>query len=71
MARRHGELNEPTALATDEDGFLYVCDSLNNRIQKFDSEGQFIAAWGTWGSYASLLATPTDIVYRGWGTFCG
>ena len=30
-----GEFNEPYGIVTDEDGFLYVCDSLNNRLQVF------------------------------------
>ena len=30
-----GELGFPRGITTDQDGFLYVCDSLNNRIQVF------------------------------------
>ena len=30
-----GELQYPHGITTDQDGFLYVCDSLNNRIQVF------------------------------------
>ena len=30
-----GELKCPRGITTDQDGFLYVCDSLNNRIQVF------------------------------------
>jgi DNA-binding beta-propeller fold protein YncE len=32
-----GQLERPTAVAADNEGFLYVADSGNNRIQKFDS----------------------------------
>ena len=32
---RAGEFNEPYGIAMDEDGFLYVCDYGNNRIQVF------------------------------------
>ena len=28
---------------------MYVADKYNNRIQKFDSNGNFIAKWGTLG----------------------
>ena len=30
-----GELRNPYGISTDQDGFLYVCDSFNNRIQVF------------------------------------
>jgi DNA-binding beta-propeller fold protein YncE len=41
-----GELDEPTGVATDAAGALYVPDFNNDRIQKFDSEGNFLRAWG-------------------------
>ena len=42
-------LADPGALAVDEaSGDVYVSDQDNNRIERFDSSGQFIAAWG-WG----------------------
>jgi len=33
---REGELNSPKGITTDQDGFLYVCDTSNNRIQMFE-----------------------------------
>ena len=30
-----GEFNFPCGLAVDSSGFVYVCDSFNNRIQVF------------------------------------
>ncbi len=42
-------LADPGALAVDEaSGDVYVSDRANNRIERFSSSGQFIAAWG-WG----------------------
>ena len=32
---KEGEFNRPSYLCTDKDGFIYVCDTLNNRIQCF------------------------------------
>ena len=32
---REGELSHPRGIAIDQDGFLYVCDTWNNRIQVF------------------------------------
>jgi uncharacterized protein (TIGR03663 family) len=44
-----GGLYDPWGLAVDEDGFVYVADTWNHRIQKFDANGQFVAMWGTHG----------------------
>ena len=33
--------------AVDKYGFIYVSDSINDRIEKFTSEGFFITVWGT------------------------
>jgi sugar lactone lactonase YvrE len=41
-----GELNNPGGIATDAAGSVYVADTGNNRIQKFDSLGNFQRAWG-------------------------
>jgi hypothetical protein len=38
------------ALATDSSGNVYVSDTGNNRVQKFNSSGTFLAKWGTPGS---------------------
>lgn len=40
-----GELNEPIGVAVDNSGNVYVADSLNKRIQKFDQTGKFTAQW--------------------------
>ena len=39
----------PQGLAIDRQGFIYVADSGNNRIQKFTSDGAFM---NTWQSYS-------------------
>jgi sugar lactone lactonase YvrE len=31
-----GQFDVPHGLALDSRGFLYVCDTMNDRIQKFD-----------------------------------
>jgi streptogramin lyase len=44
-----GEFNEPYAVAMDALGNVYVSDTVNYRIQKFDADGNFILKWGTFG----------------------
>lgn len=40
-----GEFNIPHGIDLDKNGNVYVADRENNRIQKFDSQGNFIAVW--------------------------
>lgn len=46
----NGSFNYPNRIAISPDGFIYVADSSNYRIQKFDSNGNFITKWGNYGS---------------------
>jgi streptogramin lyase len=41
----------PYSIAVDGDGYVYVADTYNHRIQKFTSDGSFITQWGTSGTY--------------------
>lgn len=42
-----GEFRDPQGIAVNNaSGDIYVVDRFNNRIQRFDSEGDFISAWG-------------------------
>ncbi len=40
-----GEMNEPIGLTVDNTGNVYVADSVNKRIQKWDSKGTFVTQW--------------------------
>jgi DNA-binding beta-propeller fold protein YncE len=42
------QFSRPDGVAVDAQGNVYVADNENNRIQKFDSNGRFLRAWG-WG----------------------
>lgn len=41
-----GELSSPTGITLDKDGNIYVADTDNHSIQKFDKSGMFLARWG-------------------------
>ena len=43
----NGQFNHPSGLAVDSDGYVYVADYLNHRIQKFNLEGEFLDKWGS------------------------
>ena len=40
-----GQFNRPNGIAQDRAGNLYVSDSFNNRVQVFDSKGQFLSTF--------------------------
>lgn len=40
------EFNQPNGVAVDPQGFVYVADSQNNRVQKLTSTGVFVQQWG-------------------------
>ena len=48
-------------IAIDGNRNVYVVDSDNNRIQKFSSEGTFIAKWGSYGSGNGAFSSPRGI----------
>ncbi len=41
-----GQLERPNGITIGPDGFVYVADTGNHRVQKFSADGQFVAAWG-------------------------
>ena len=47
--------NEPWGVAVSPDGFVYVADTWNYRIQKFTSDGTFISMWSTYGPAESQI----------------
>ncbi|MFZ1998199.1 MAG: SMP-30/gluconolactonase/LRE family protein [Candidatus Sulfotelmatobacter sp.] len=56
-----GDFAKPTGLAVDQDGNLYVCDTLNDRIESFDADGKFISAYGKNGDGPGYFARPKGI----------
>lgn len=56
-----GRFNDPTGIAVDGEGNVYVADTGNNRIQKFDNTGAFLLKWGTRGSGDGEFYSPQDI----------
>jgi len=58
---KQNPLLRPEYVAVDASGNIYVTDSGNDRIQKFNSSGEFITMWGTSGSGDGQFISPTAI----------
>src|SRR5262245_28768538 len=48
-------------LAADSYGDVYVADTFNSRIQKFDANGNFLMKWGSSGSGDGQFQFPSAI----------
>lgn len=56
-----GDFAKPTGLAVDSEGNLYVCDTLNNRIEVFDADGKFVRTFGKAGDGPGYFGRPKGV----------
>ena len=56
-----GKFDTPWGVTTDKSGFLYVSDTTNARIQKFQSDGTPLLKWGRDGGYDGAFFYPRGI----------
>ena len=59
--RDAGNFSKPTNVAVDKEGNVYVTDTLNDRVEVFDPDGNFIREWGKNGDGAGDFARPKGI----------
>ncbi len=66
----NGEFKSPRDIAIDNNGFVYVADTGNQRIQKFDSDGTFLSKWtginnkdGTFQSPLGIAVYKDEFIY--------
>jgi tripartite motif-containing protein 71 len=53
-----GQFWNPWGIAVDRDGFVYITDSGNHRVQKLDRDGNFETQWGGFGGSAGQFNFP-------------
>jgi sugar lactone lactonase YvrE len=49
-----GQMSGPSDVTFDQQGNIYVADTNNNRVEKYDSQGNFVAAAGGFGGDVTL-----------------
>jgi DNA-binding beta-propeller fold protein YncE len=57
----NGQFTSPRGVAVDSAGNIWVVDNQNNRVQKFNSKGEYVSQFGTQGETAGKFWEPTDI----------
>ena len=53
----------PRGIAIDREGYVYVADTGNKRIQVFDPDGRFVRQWGGGGVQEGYLDEPVGIAF--------
>lgn len=66
--RGSGLFDNPIALASDKDGFLYVLDESPGRIVKLTAEGRAVSDWKITAPELRELKNPTALAFDGQGT---
>jgi len=56
-----GQVREPKRLAVDANGYVWVPDSLNNRVEVFNEKGEYVTKFGSFGSGAEQMNYPVGI----------
>lgn len=57
----NGKFIAPEGVAVDRFGNVYVADTGNARIVKFDADGKFVTTWGKYGPNAGQFRVPSKI----------
>ena len=61
---KNGQFSGVNGVTVDKDDNIYVADCNNHRIQKFTSEGKFVAAVGSCGTNHLQFSSPEGICYN-------
>ena len=56
-----GQFNGASKMGSDRHGSIYVSDKLNDRVQKFDSLGNFLLMFGEHGQGPGQFDAPMDV----------
>jgi len=68
LRRDRGDPEDYACLSVDREGFVYLADVNNDRIQKFGPKGEFICAWGRLGGGPGEFCKPNKAAADAAGT---
>ncbi len=57
----NGQFKEPDGIAVAPDGYMYIADSGNSRVQVLNAKNEYVAQYGTKGSGAGQLTSPAGV----------
>jgi DNA-binding beta-propeller fold protein YncE len=55
-----GQLNEPWGVAAGSSGDIFVSDTWNHRVQRFDASGRFAGKWGRFSNQPVAGGAPVE-----------
>ncbi len=58
-----GEFKSPHVITFDSQGRLFVADRSNSRVDIFDQDGKFLAAWKQFGRPSGIWIDKNDVLY--------
>lgn len=64
---RPGQFLFPTYVAVDAEGNVYVSDTLNSRVQKFDPDGKYLMSFGSRGNGWGMFDKPKGVALDSFG----
>ncbi len=62
-----GDFSGPTSVAVDKDGYVYVTDTMNYRVEIFDADGKFVSQFGRHCDGPGCFAHPKGVAIDGDG----
>jgi len=62
-----GYFSYPTFVCVDDGGNVYVSDTMNSRVQKFDADGKFLTTFGQLGSAWGEFDKPKGLAIDSFG----
>ena len=64
-----GQFNMPYGITLSPSGVLWVADGRNHRLQKFDTNGNFVGTVGSFGTGNGQFVTPTWVNFDSTGAY--
>ncbi len=58
---KDGTFNKPLDIVADNNGNIYVADSVNQRIQKFTPQKELLSVWGSTSSKEGMFKNPVSM----------